>query len=331
MNFEERKPLYEQIERERNTKIISYITSDRPGAESRIASDCIDIIVGALDEIGPTQRITLMLHTTGGDTAVAWRLVNLFKIFCDEFEVLIPDKAMSAGTLISLGAQNIVMTKQATLGPIDPSVIHHLGPSSQEGNPMVRVPVSVEAVRGFIDAATKDLGIKDDKVLGDILIKLSDKVHPLVLGEIFRSRSQIRFLAEKLLKEHVQDADKVQDLVDFLCSDSGSHDYTINRREAESLGLHIEKPSDAFYQTLKKLHQSYSNQMKLTEPHNPLALATSNQSVPYEMVRALVESTGYGSYGFVTEGDIVQVVQETPSGKQERVQDRQTFEGWRKL
>ena len=191
MKFEERTPLYEQIERERNTKVISYITSDRQNADGHIGSDCMDIIVDALDSIGPTSRISLLLHTNGGNSAVAWTLVNLFKIFCDEFEVLIPDKAMSAGTLISLGAQTIVMSKQATLGPIDPSMGHPLGPSMQEGNPMARVPVSVEAVRGYLDAATHDLGIKDDKVLGDILIELSDKIHPLVLGEIFRSRNQI--------------------------------------------------------------------------------------------------------------------------------------------
>ena len=71
-----------------------------------------------------------------------------------------------------------------------------------------------------------------------------------MLGEIFRSRAQIRFLAEKLLNGHVKDAEKVQPVVDFLCADSGSHDYTINRREAEALGLPVEKPSAAFYATL---------------------------------------------------------------------------------
>ena len=331
MTFEERKPLYEQIERERGTKIVSYITSDRPNADGHIGADCIDIIVDALDAIGPTSRISLLLHTTGGNTAVAWRLVNLFKIFCDEFEVLIPNKAMSAGTLISLGAQKIVMSKQATLGPIDPSLTHPLGPSMQEGNPTARVPVSVEAVRGYLDAATQDLGIKDDKVLGDVLMKLSDKVHPLVLGEIFRTKTQIRFLAEKLLKEHVQDAEKVQAIVDFLCSDSGSHDYTINRREAEALGLPVEKPSDDFYKTLKTLHQSYSDQMQLTEPFNPVALVASKQTAHYQIIRAMIESVDKGSLGFMTEGDIIPITQNTPLGPQEGIQEKRTFDGWREV
>jgi len=331
MGFAERKPLYDAIEQERETKIISYITSDRPNAETQIGADCVDIFVDHLDAIGPTKRISLLLHTNGGNTAAAWRLVNLIKTFCDEFEVLIPYKAMSAGTLISLGAHRIVMTKQAALGPIDPSLVHPLGPQIDNGNQLARIPVSVEAVRGFLDAAKSDLKIEDAALLSSILNELSNKVHPLVLGEIFRSRAQIRFLAEKLLNEHVQDSDKVQAIVDFLCADSGSHDYTINRREAAALGLPVEKPSAEFYEQLKKVHKDYSAQMKLSEPFNPMTLAQPNSSTNYQMVRGLIESVSGGSFGFVSDGTMTRSMIATPQGQQEQIEDRRIFEGWRAL
>jgi hypothetical protein len=215
-----------------------------------------------LDHIGPTKKISLLLHTNGGQTSAAWRLVNLVRTFADELEALIPLKALSAGTLISLGAHKIVMTKQAALGPIDPSLTHPLGPQVPYGNQIARVPVSIEAVRGYIDAAQKDMGITDQTALAQILIDLSNKVHPLVLGEIFRSRAQIRFLAEKLIAGQVTDAEKMKKIIDFLCADSGSHDYTMNRREAEGLGLAIEKPTAAFYQTLRKIHLSYASELQ---------------------------------------------------------------------
>ncbi|GAA4169462.1 SDH family Clp fold serine proteinase [Shinella granuli] len=331
MGFAERKPLYEAIEHERNTKIISYVTGDRANAETQIGPDCIDIFVDALDAIGPTKKISLLLHTNGGNTAAAWRLVNLIKTFCDEFEVLIPYKAMSAGTLISLGAQSIVMTKQAALGPIDPSLIHPLGPQVPNGNQLARVPVSVEAVRGFLDAAKVDLEIKDDGLLARILNDLSNKVHPLVLGEIFRSRAQIRFLAEKLLNEHVQDSEKVRAIVDFLCADSGSHDYTINRREAAALSLPVEKPSADFYGQLKAIHKDYSSEMELAVPFNPMTMVAPNSAANYRMVRGLVESVNNGSFGFVSEGTMVRSTVGTPQGPQEQLEDRRVFEGWRAL
>src|SRR4029079_16711109 len=137
--------------KQRKTKVLAFVTSDRPAAETQIAQDCIDLFVDLLDHIGPTKKISLLLHTNGGQTSAAWRLINLIRTFCDELEVLIPLKALSAGTLISLGADRIVMTKQAALGPIDPSLTHPLSPAVPVGSGLARVPVSVEAVRGYLD------------------------------------------------------------------------------------------------------------------------------------------------------------------------------------
>jgi hypothetical protein len=332
MDYLARKPLYEKIENERETKVISYVTGDRQGFETQIGADCIDLFVDILDNIGPTKRISLLLHTNGGNTAAAWRLVNLIKTFCDEFEVLIPYKAMSAGTLISLGADKIVMTKQAALGPIDPSLTHALGPQMPNGNQLARVPVSVEAVRGYLDAAQEDLGIDDPVALAGILSDLSNKVHPLVLGEIFRSQAQIRFLAEKLLNGHIKDEKTVQPIVDFLCADSGSHDYTINRREASSLGLPVEKPSHDFYDVLKSVHKSYSGQMKLSEPFDPKTMVAPNAASAYQLVRGLIESVDTGSFGFISEGTMKRQPVAGPNGaQQDLLEDQRTFEGWKQL
>ena len=133
------------------------------------------------------------------------------------------------------------------------------------------------------------------------------------------------------MKENIHDTEKVQGIVDFLCSDSGSHDYTINRREAKSLGLPVETPSSDFYQILKKIQISYKDQMQLTEPFDPVTFAASSQAPHYHIIRAMIESTDKGSFGYITEGDIIQVTQNTPMGSQEGIQDKRTFNGWRKL
>jgi ClpP class serine protease len=140
MGYKERVTLYESIEKSRDTHVIAFVTSDRSGMETQIAPDCIDLFVELLDAIGPTNRISLILHTNGGNTLSAWRLVNLVRTFCDELEVLIPSKALSAGTLISIGADRLLMTKQAALGPIDPSVTTPLNPQVNLGGQMKQVP-----------------------------------------------------------------------------------------------------------------------------------------------------------------------------------------------
>jgi len=334
MDHATRKKLYRKIERERETKVLAFVTSDRVGMETRIAPDCIDLFVDLLDKIGPTQRLSLVLHTNGGQTLAAWRLVNLIRTFCDELEVIIPLKALSAGTLISIGSDKIVMSKQAALGPIDPSVNNPLNPQANVGGQLRQVPVSVEAVRGYLNAAKEELGIKGEQGLAQVLINLAGYVHPLVLGEIFRSRAQIKLLAEKLIQRQVTDPEKRKTIIDFLSADSGSHDYTINRREAADLGLNIEKPSAAFYEILRKLHQSFVAELKLLEPYTPQAVlgnAPANHPVAYTEVRGLVESTGGGCYAFLSEGTLRRVQVPGPAGVQDGIQDERTFEGWKRL
>jgi hypothetical protein len=127
----------------------------------------------------------------------------------------------------------------------------------------------------------------------------------------------------------VKQPTKVKKIIDFLCADSGSHDYTMNRREADELGLRIEKPTADFYRTLRKIHLSYASELKLLEPYSPQILLGANPTMNYQLVRGLVESTAGGCYGFLSEGTVSQVVPQ-PGGAPQ-ITDQRTFEGWRKI
>ena len=213
----------------------------------------------------------------------------MIRMFCDELEILIPHMALSAGTLIAIGADSIVMTKQAALGPIDPSIFNPLNPQVNIGGQASPIPVSVENVRGFIDGAQKELKISDENCLTQIFIDLTNHIHPLILGQVFRSQAQIRFLAKKLLSGKIEPA-KVQSIIDFLCADSGSHDYTINRREARELGLPIEKCTKELYGVLRKFHNNYTDELQLLEPFSLEAMIPNlpkGKQKPYTFVKSL--------------------------------------------
>jgi hypothetical protein len=288
---------YRLLEQELGGKVLSYITSDRQGFETQIAQDVIDLFVTQLDKIGTVRRLILYLYTRGGDTAAAWSIVNLLRMYCNELWVLIPHKAHSAGTIISLGADKIIMTKQATLGPIDPSVNTPLNPVIPHSM-NVTTPVSVEAVVGYVEFAKEELSIKDENALGNILIKLSEYVHPLVLGQVYRSRALVKMLAGKLLVHQISDEKKVAKIVDFLCSDSGSHDYTINRREAKNdLELSVEKPTDRQYTIIKNIYDDFYRELGMGQVFNP----QMNQGI-YSIRRAFIESIAGGCDSFITEG-----------------------------
>lgn len=323
---------YKLLEEARGSKLLVYITGDRQGLGTQVNQDVLDYLINHLDLFELPKKISLFLYTRGGDTLAAWSIVNLIRQFCKEFEVIIPAKALSSGTLISLGANSILMTKQATLGPIDPSVNTPLNPQIPGGLPNARIPVSVEAIKGFIELATDELGINNESNRTQVLIKLADMVHPLVLGNVYRARTQIQMLARKLIAHQIKDDNKVEKIISFLCSDSGSHDYTINRREARDyLGLSVDKPDEQLYLLIKRIYDDIRQELELNVPYDPNKLLGSNSEISYNFRRALLESINGGTDVCVSEGILRKQTVTFQAGlpAQTAINDERRFEGWK--
>lgn len=328
MSYQDRRELYRQIEQERDSKVIAYVTGDRPGLETRIASDAIDIFVKHLDEIGVTEKISLFLYTRGGGTIASWSVANLLRTFCKRLEVIVPLNCHSGGTLICLAADTIVMTRQATLSPIDPSINTPLNPAIPGAEPGSTMPVSVEDVNAYLEQARQWRG---DANSVEAFGSLTQAVHPLVIGYAFRVRSQIRMLGQRLLSFHMTDQAQKDAILNFLCSDSGSHDYTINGIEAlNELNLPVEAPVPHFYRVIKELDDSFANQLKLREPLDLQLELGDARSLNYEFRRACVESVNAGAHTVVTAGVLSRHRIEAPNGTDaEEITDERTFDGWR--
>ncbi|MDR0287655.1 MAG: serine protease [Clostridiales bacterium] len=329
--FAERLELYKQLQEKQKSQILVYITGDRRGLETRIGSDVYDFLVNQLDKIGPIPKISLYLYTRGGDTLSAWSIINLIKQFADEIEVIVPSKCHSAGTLMSLGAKQIIMTKQATLGPVDPSIDHPLNPQIP-GDPLgAKPPISVEAIEGYIQLMKEECGFNKRHDANILIEILSQNIHPVVLGQVYRAKAQIKMLSRRLLSEQIQDEKKIEKIVNFLCSGSGSHDYTIHRREArDELGLNIKKPDDPLYRIIKAIYDDIESELELTTAFDPNQILGVNQSKTYSVKRALIESIAGGSYYFVSEGILSRQITQVQHGvAQQVINDQRTYDGWK--
>ena len=326
--YQQRKETYKLLEAVRHSRLLVYVTGDRPGLETQIASEVYDFFVNQLDRIGTVEKLSFYLYTRGGDTLAAWSIINLLQQFSDEIEIIIPSKCHSAGTLMCLGANRIVMTKQATLGPIDPSINHPLNPQIPGAAPDAKVPVSVEAIEGFIQLAKEEClqgkGTQTDKIIE----VLADKVHPIVLGQVFRTKAQIRMLASRLIRRQMKDEKKIGKIVQFLVSESGSHDYTINRKEArDELGLIIDKPDDHLYSLIKGIYDDIERELELSSRFDLNSFMGQASSRPYAFKRSLIESCYGGSYSYVSEGNMTKIQVQNQGLMQTEIQDRPVFRG----
>lgn len=95
------------------------MTSDREGLSASILGDVVSILHEHILATDYHQRgkLDLFIYSRGGDSDVPWSIVSMFREYCKKgsFSVLIPYRAHSAATVISLGADEIVMTKKRLL------------------------------------------------------------------------------------------------------------------------------------------------------------------------------------------------------------------------
>lgn len=103
------------VENAADADVLTYIGPMYPPAD--------DAIKDALDGL-TDRRATLLciLETSGGYIETAERIARIFRHHYGRVDFLVPNYAMSAGTILVMSGDGIYMDYASTLGPIDPQV-----------------------------------------------------------------------------------------------------------------------------------------------------------------------------------------------------------------
>ena len=118
-----RKEYFEIIHRETGRNVISYYSAwlKQPTVHTMIDELDKNAFMSITHSLDKGMGLDIIIHTPGGDLAVMENLINyLHKIFNGDIRVIIPQIAMSAGTMIALFSKAILMGEQSCLGPVDP-------------------------------------------------------------------------------------------------------------------------------------------------------------------------------------------------------------------
>jgi ClpP class serine protease len=266
--------LIDDLERERKSRVIVFATGDRQRQETQIGQDVLPVFYDHLISIGAVDRIDLVVYSRGGDTLSGFTLANALREFGKHVAVLVPFRAHSCATLISLAADEIVMGPLGQLSPIDPSITSPHGPFIEENGKKAFLPMSVEDVANYLEMARKEAGISSEEHMAAVLGYLAEKVSPLALGAIYRAREQIGMLADKLLVQHMADADRRKRIVKVLTRELGSHDYILSRREARDIGMSAVDATDEEARLLWAIYQAIAADLQLNEFFRPAASGT---------------------------------------------------------
>lgn len=306
--------LISEIEEQTDSKVIVLILGDRRGMETKIAPDVLPFCLEHLSQFNQPEKISLFLYSTGGITMAGYALANLLLEFSEKYDVIVPFKALSCATLITLGADQIIMTKMGQLSPIDPSINSPLAPTvpipvTGGARP---VPVNVEDVINYIELAKNELGIKDEDLLTRLYDRISQNVHPLVLGAVYRSREQIGFLAQMLLERHLGDGEKIKNIIEILTRGRFSHDYVIGRKEAkEILQLPIVDVPAELDAAIVNLYSEYDKLLQLSLPYHPEQILNGETKAKASLIRGIVETKDL-THVFRTVQEVKKVVVKPP-------------------
>ena len=81
-----------------------------------------DVIEDLKKDQKSKDRLIVILNTSGGSAEVAEKMVDIIRAKYEEVYFVVPDFAMSAGTVFCMSGNRIYMDYSSSLGPIDPQV-----------------------------------------------------------------------------------------------------------------------------------------------------------------------------------------------------------------
>lgn len=102
--------------------VIFYYGEIHPSYE-KLFRDFIEQLKDGKNKAGvENKRLTVILNTPGGNAETVEKMVGITRFHYDEVYFVVPDYAMSAGTIFCMSGDKIYMDYSSSLGPIDPQV-----------------------------------------------------------------------------------------------------------------------------------------------------------------------------------------------------------------
>lgn len=222
-----------------------------------------------------TKGLDLILHTPGGSVTAAESIVYyLRQKFGKDVRVIIPQMAMSAGTMIACSASTIIMGHQSCIGPFDPSVRN----------------VSAFAVFEEFERASRD--IKENPHNIPLWQTMLAKYPPAFLEDCERAIDLADTIVPEWLKSNMfdelndEDRDaRIKRIKEHLNNPSNTKEHSrhVHYEQARDLGLIVDKLEDdqVLQDKVLTLHHAFmatlmmTNTSKLIESHHGKKLILS--------------------------------------------------------
>ena len=212
----------------------------------------------------PQTPVALVIESPGGNAAAAYQIGRLLQKRCGGFVAVVPRYAKSAATLLSLGADAILLSQTAELGPLDAQIFD---PESEEQFSALDEVQALERVLAFtleaLDSTAlllhRRTGKKTDTILPWCNSLVSELVKPLMAGvdvvhytQMSRSLNVAKDYAIRLMQPRFAERE-ARSIAQKLVENYADHGFIIDADEARELGLNVPALDGAMETVLQKL------------------------------------------------------------------------------
>lgn len=274
-----RRKYIRKLNRLSGRNVIAYYSGwlQRPGIiTTSVNDDDKNGLMATVHKLDRTKGLDILLHTPGGDLAATESIVDYLRsMFGNNVRAIIPQLAMSAGTMIACSCDEIIMGKQSNIGPVDPQ----FGGIPAHG-----------VISEFNTAIEK---IKEDPSTTPIWQTVVSKYHPTFIGECANAITMASemlqgWLETGMFRDDPEKTVNAKKVVDYLNNhdDTKTHSRHIHIEEAKSTGLNIKSLEEDFDQdfqdTVLTIHHAFmhtfanSGAIKIIENHLRNAIVLLN-------------------------------------------------------
>jgi hypothetical protein len=205
------------------------------------------------------NQINVILQTEGGSGEAAFIIANLLRSHASQLNIFVPIFAKSAGTLICLAADKILLTNVSELGPLDAQIRERkegdTGSLKSALNGFSALKLLQQQSLESFDYAAKFFQQSPLKLLeamklaveyaASVTSPLYSKIDPKEIGEYDRELKVAMAYGIRILIGHLKwDSDKAEALVRTLVYDYPSHGFVINHDELLLLNMPAELASE---------------------------------------------------------------------------------------
>lgn len=254
-NHSTRKKLFEKLERYLEKKIVAFFTSFIYPVS--IEDNDAEMLEEVLQKLDLSQGLILMLNSPGGSALSAERIINICRTYSGtgEYEVIVPNKAKSAATMICLGASKILMSPTSELGPVDPQKVE-----KEEEKPPKWFSV-YNLIESYKNLLLQAINLREDQKVEPFLQQLSfyDPREIEELQSILNVTDDIVIKALKTgMMKNLSENEIKEKIKKFLVPqrEVKTHGRPIFAKEAKECGLNIEiiNPNEELWKNVRELY-----------------------------------------------------------------------------